>query len=136
MVNTSYNSAEDMIKKLQSLKGKIKLKFYKNISDYYIEMKNKNFQTNQQNPFSINAQGISKIYHEVLLLMKFLQTKPQVKNMNINYYDLYYTVIKTRDENKDVDNQYENDDNDYIDINDFITPNHYIGIKNNNEILM
>ena len=28
--------------------------------------------------------------------MKYLQTKPQVKNMNINYYDLYYTVIKNR----------------------------------------
>ena len=33
--------------------------------------------------------------------MKFLQTKPQVKNMNNNYYYLYYTVIKTRDKNKD-----------------------------------
>ena len=45
MVNTNYNSTEDMIKKLQSLKGKTKLIFYKNLSDYYIEMKNKNFQT-------------------------------------------------------------------------------------------
>ena len=32
--------------------------------------------------FANNAPGISKIYHEVLLLMKFLQTNPQVKNMN------------------------------------------------------
>ena len=134
MVNNTYNSTEDMINKLQSLKGKTKLKFYKNISNYYIEMKNKNFQS-QQNPFSKNAQGISKIYHEVLLLMKFLMTKPQVKNMNINYFDLYYTVIKIRNENKDIDYQYENDENDYIDINDFILPNNYIGIKNNNEIL-
>ena len=55
--------------------------------------------------------------------------------MNINYYDLYYTVNKTRDENMDIDNQYENDDNDYINFNDFITPNHYIGIKNDNLIL-
>ena len=102
MVNTNYNSSEDMINKLQQLKGKTKLNFYKNISDYYIEMKNKNFQTNSQHPFSKNAQGISKIYHEVLLLMKFLQTKPQVKNMNNNYYDLYNTVIKTRDENMDI----------------------------------
>ena len=125
MVNTTYNSTEDMINKLQELKGKTKLKFYKNISNYYIEMKN-NFQTNNQDPFAKNAQGISKIYHEVLLLMKFLQTKPEVKNMNINYYDLYYTVIKIRDENGDIDYQYDNDDNDYIDINDFITPNHNI----------
>ena len=66
--------------------------------------------------------------------MKFLQSKPQVRNMNINYYDLYYTVIKTRDENKDIDTQDENDDNDYINLND-IVPNHYIGIEKNNEIL-
>ena len=135
MVNTTYNSSEEMINKLQELKVKTKLKFYKNISNYYIEMKNKNFQTNNQDPFAKNARGISKIYHEVLLLMKFLQTKSQVKNMNINYYDLYYTVIKTRDENKDIDNQYENDENDYIDINDYITPNHYVGIKPREMIL-
>ena len=134
MVNTNYNSTEDMVNKLQQLKGKTKLKFYKNINNYYIEMKNKNFQTQDQNPFARNAQGISKIYHEVLLLMKFRQTKPKVKNMNINYYDIYYTVIKSRDENRDIDNQYENDENDYIDINDII-PNHYIGSKNDNEIL-
>ena len=93
-------------------------------------MKNKNFQT-QQDPFSRNAQGISKIYHEVLLLMKFLQTKPQVKIMNNNYYDLYNTVIKTRDENKDIDNQYENDENVYINFNDIVP----IGIKPRETIL-
>ena len=74
MLNTTYNSTEDMINKLQSLKGKTKLKFYKNLSNFHIEMKNKNFQTYQQDPFSKNAQGISKIYHEVLSLMRFLQT--------------------------------------------------------------
>ena len=36
-------------------------------------MKNRNFQT-QQDTFAKNAQGMSKIYLEVLLLMKFLQT--------------------------------------------------------------
>ena len=61
--------------------------------------------------------------------MKFLQTKPQIKNMNINFYDLYYTVIKVRDENKDIDNQYEDDDTDYISLNDVIIPNHYVGTK-------
>ena len=126
MVNTTYNSSEDMINKLQELKGKTKLKFYKKISDYYNEMKNKNYQT-QEDPFAKKTQAISKFYHEVLLLMKILQTKPQVKNINIKYYDLYYTVIKTRDKNKDIDMQYEND-NYYINFND-IVPNHYVGIK-------
>ena len=67
--------------------------------------------------------------------MKILHTKPQVKKMKINCYDLYYTVTKTRDENEVIDDQYENDDNDYINFIDIITPNHYIGIKNNNEML-
>ena len=80
-------------------------------------MKNKSFQT-QQDPFSKNAQGISEFYHKVLLLMKFLQTKPQIKNMNTKYYDLYYTVIRIRDENEDIDNI------DYNNFNDIITPNH------------
>ena len=123
MVNTTYNSTEDMIKTLQHLKRKTKLIFYKNISNYYNELKNKNFQT-QEDPFSRNAQGISKIYHEVLLLMKFLQTKPQVKNMNINFYDLYYTVIKSRKENEVVKIE-----NDYTNFLDFNAPNHYIGIE-------
>ena len=127
MVNTTYNSTEDLIDKLQQLKGKRKLKFYKKIYKYYDEMKRTNFQT-EQRPFSKNSQGISKIYHEALLLMKFLQTKPQVKNMNINYNDLYYTVIKNRVEK-------DNNENDYINFHDIITPHHYIGRKNNKEIL-
>ena len=72
MANT--NSTEDMIDKLQSLKGKTKLKFYKNISNYYDEMNIKNFRYDED-PFAKNAEGIAKNYHEVLMLMKFLQTK-------------------------------------------------------------
>ena len=52
----------------------------------------------EEDPFSKSAQGISEDYHEVLLLGKFIQTKPQVKNMNITYYDFYYTVSKNRDD--------------------------------------
>ena len=65
-------------------------------------MKYKNFQFDEE-PFAKKAQGIGKIYHEVSLLMKFLQSKPQVKNMNNNYYDLHYTVIKNRDKRGFVD---------------------------------
>ena len=59
-------------------------------------------------------------------MVKILQTKPQVKKMKINYYDLNYTVIKIRDDRENVDNHYEND---VIGLNDFIIPNHYVGIK-------
>ena len=41
MVNTNYNTTEDMINKLQNLKSKTKLKFYKNLHNYYTEMKKK-----------------------------------------------------------------------------------------------
>ena len=94
MVNTIYNSTEDMINKLQQLKGKTKLKFSKNVSIYYDNM---NIRSDED-PFAKTAQGISKIYHEVLKLMKILQSKSQVKNKNISYYDLYCTFIKNKDE--------------------------------------
>ena len=70
-----------MIDKLQQLKGKTKSKFSKNISNYN-EMNIENFRF-EEDTFVKNAQGVSKSYHEVILLMKFLQTKPQVRNMNI-----------------------------------------------------
>ena len=54
----------------------------------------------EEDLFSKKVQGIGKIYLELLLLMKFLQTKPQIENMIENNYDLYYTVIKNRDKKK------------------------------------
>ena len=122
LVKSNYNSADDMIKKLQQLKSQTKLKLYKNISNAYGNM---NFRM-AEDTFAKNAQGISKIYLEVLLLMNFLQTKPQVKNMNINYYVLFFTVIKNRDEKKIVDDKYEND---YISLNEIFIRNHDVGIK-------
>ena len=122
MVKTKYNSREDMINNLQTLKRKTNLKLSKNLSNYYDNM---NIRMDE-NHFSKSAQGISKYYHEVLLLMKHLQTKSQVKNMNINYYDLYYTDIKNGDEKEIVDNQYEND---FFNYEDFVIPNLNISIK-------
>ena len=130
MVKTTYNSTEGKNNKLQEVKRKTILRYYKNISNYYEEIKQKKFQT-QKDPFSKDAQGIDKTYHEIILLKKFVQTKPQVKNMNIFYEDLYYTVIKTRNEKEVGDNQNEND---YINFNDFI-PKHIISIKPTETIL-
>ena len=56
-------------------------------------------------PFSRKEESVRKIYQEVLLLIKFQQTKPQVKSMNIYYYDLYYTVINNREDNETVNNK-------------------------------
>ena len=81
LVNTTYISTEGMIDKIKQLKGKTKLKFYKNISNYYDEKKRKNFQT-REDPSYKNAHGLSKTYYDVLLLLKYLQTKPEGKNLN------------------------------------------------------
>ena len=134
MVKTKYISTEDMIYNVQELKGKTKLKFYKNIGIYFDKM---NLRMDED-PFAKNGQGNSKIYHEVFLLMKFLQTQPQIKNMNFIYYELYYTVTRNRTEKDNEEEQKEivdnQNDNDYINFND-VVPKHYIGIKNRNEIL-
>ena len=87
MVNTTYASTEKLIKDLQQLKVKTKLKNYKIISNYYDEMNIENFAC-EEDPFSKDAQGLSKTYREVLMSMKFLQTKPQIKNRIFKYYDL------------------------------------------------
>ena len=70
MVTSTYNSTEDMIGKLQELKGKTILKFYKHIGNYYDNM---NIRMDED-PFARNAKGISEICYEVLMVMKFLQT--------------------------------------------------------------
>ena len=84
-----------------------------------------NFQF-EEDPFSNSVQGFGKNFHEVLLWLKFLQTKLKVKSMNTNYYDLYYTVLKNRDDKEIVIDKYEQD---YIKFNDYKTSNIYIGQK-------
>ena len=98
------------------------------------ERQNGNFQF-EEDPFTKDARGISKIYHEVLFSMKFLQTKPQVESMNFKYNDLYYTVIKNRKDNVEEHDIIDVDESDHISYEDFFTPNHYIGRKNDNGIL-
>ena len=114
------------------------MKIYINISNYYYEMNNGRqsgtFQS-EEDTFSRIAQGISKNCHEMLLSTKLLQTEPQVKNMNINYYDIYYTVVKNRDDKKIVVDKYEKNETDFIKFNDIITPNHYMGRKIIKELL-
>ena len=70
MANTTYNTTQDMINKLQMLKGKTKLKLSKSISNDYDEMnirrQSGNFQF-EDDIFSKTVRGIGKICHEVLL---------------------------------------------------------------------
>ena len=55
--------------------------------------------------------------------------------MNNEYYDLFYTVTKSGNENEVVNEKYENIENENIKYNDFITPKKYVGIKNDNVML-
>ena len=48
---------------------------------------------------------------------------------------IYVIVMKNRDEKETLRDKNEDNENDYINFDDFITPNLYIGRKNNNEIL-
>ena len=68
LLNTNCQSSEDMIIKLQELKGKTKLKIYNIINKYYVNI---NIRMDEDT-FAKNARGISEFYHEFLLLMKFL----------------------------------------------------------------
>ena len=99
-----------------------------------IRRQNGNFQIGK-NPFSKCAKGNNKIYHEVLLILKILQTKPNIKKMNINYYDLYYTVIKSRKHNVEEQDIIHVDEIYLISYENYITPNHYIGKKIDNSKL-
>ena len=45
------------------------------MSNYYDELNVRIFKI-EEDLFSKKAQGTSKIYHELLLLMNFLKTKP------------------------------------------------------------
>ena len=92
-----------MINNKQQLKNKIKSKIYKTTSNYYDNM---NIRIDEDH-FARNAPGVSKNYHEVFSIMEFLQTKPQLKNMNTNYFDFYYTVIRNRNDKETVNVEYE-----------------------------
>ena len=139
MANTTFyltQATQVMINKLQSLKRKTKIKFYQTLNVFYDEMNIRRQSGKfkfQEDPFSKNVEGIGKFYHEVLLLTNFLQTKPSVKNVNYIYSDLYYTVIKNRDDKEILID--ENIEYDYINFKDFITLNLYIGRKQDNMIL-
>ena len=115
MISTTYNSSEDIINESQRLKGKTTLKFCQKITQHYDEMNIRRqieiFQF-EEDTFAENSQGISNVYHDVFLFMKFLQTKPGVETLNFNCSDLCYNVIKKRDEKEHVNNQYEDNEND------------------------
>ena len=122
----------------KKLKEKRKMKSHQNLNNYFDETnyrrQHSNFQF-EEDPFSKDAWSIRNFYHEGLVLLKFLQTRSQVKYININFYDLFYTVIKNRYDKEMVITKYEDNDVHYNNINDFIVPNDYVGRKNNFELI-
>ena len=87
MARNTYYSTQEINKNLKLLEGKTKQKIFQNLSNYHDEMnirrRSGNFQF--EDILSKNVRDVGKIYHEVLLLMKCLQTKHQVKSMHIRH---------------------------------------------------
>ena len=78
MMNIKYESTEDMIEELRSLKGKTELKFYKSSTDYYDQLnyirRSGKFES-EEDPFGKGAPGVAFLMHEALLLMIFFAEK-------------------------------------------------------------
>ena len=127
-----------MIDKLNCSKGKIKMKFCRIFNIYYEEMNYKRqgnaFQFKEDH-FSKNAEGFPRICHEVVLLLKFLQNKPRVKNSNNKYYDFYYTVIKIIDEKGIVNDENGNIEKKFNIYEVFIISIHQTEIKSRETII-
>ena len=110
LANIKYDTSQDMINKVEQLKGKTNLKFYQKVGKYYDEMnyrRQSGYFRFEEDVFSKSVQGIAEIMHGILLLLKFLQFKTQVMSVNKNY-DLYYTVIKNSD--KEEEEELDEDD--------------------------
>ena len=69
------------------MKWKTKLNFNWTSSKYYDEVRNLGQKRNfhfEEEPSSKNAYGIARIMREALLSLKFLQSKPQLKKLEIS----------------------------------------------------
>ena len=82
---------DELYKVLSTLKNK-KLKLNNNIIEIYKEMiKNPHFE---QNYWSRTAEGIYKIGHDSIRLMKWICYYDRSYYENINYYDLMGSICK------------------------------------------
>ena len=57
----------------------------------------------KETQFSNGARSVSKIFHEVSFIKKFLQNKLRVNSLIIRNYDWYYTVNKNRKGKEEVE---------------------------------
>ena len=88
MVFAEYNSSQNMIDNSQNSKVKTILENYPNLSIFYNEKmyrrQSGTFQS-EEDLFSKNEERITKLYLQVMLLLKVLLTEPQVKRNNFNF---------------------------------------------------
>ena len=83
-----------MINKVQSLKGKTKIKIHKNLSNFCDEMNIRTFKFEEGTSCKI-ARSISETYHEVLFSLKFyrLNLRLGIKLLNIMIYNILLSKI-------------------------------------------
>ena len=94
-MSRKYRKTKNTIDKINKLKGETKLKFERNFSIYCDEMnyhRQKRKFSFEEDLFSNIAHSNTRIMHEVLLMMNFLHTKPQIKDKNKIYNDLFYAI--------------------------------------------
>ena len=88
MVFAEYNSSQNMIDNSQNSKVKTILENYPNLKIFYNEKmyrrQSGTFQS-EEDLFSKNEERITKLYLQVMLLLKVLLTEPQVKRNNFNF---------------------------------------------------
>ena len=88
MFSAKYNSPQDRNDTLQSLEFKINIKIYANISKYYDELKYRRQSGSfhyEEVIFRKNEERITKFYPEIILILKILQTKPQIRKVIFNF---------------------------------------------------
>ena len=95
-MTSKYKMTVDMINKLQSLKYETKLKIHQIKSKFYDKMNYRRLGGSFQMGEDFFSRAFLKL--EALLLMKFLQIKPQLKSLKIVFYDLCYASIKNLSE--------------------------------------
>ena len=106
IVDINQKTKEDKIDSMQKIEGKTKLNFYQNIKNQYVEKiqrRQKGFYQFEEDPFSRNGQTIGKTFQVISIFMKILQIRPRDLSMNLNFYDLCFTVIENLTEDDKIE---------------------------------
>ena len=93
----NYTSYKDILIDFKNLGKKLTLR--KNYNEYYKEMqllRSKNIFPFEDRFAKTEKRKLMIVLLEALMLIRYFQTKPELKTENINYYDMYYTILSVK----------------------------------------